>query len=111
MTQVLERLGELSREFDLDQAEVASVLGASPRTVSRWLRSETAPSREARERLLEFIAVLERLSTVVTTAAAHDWLFTPNALLGNEKPATRLRDGEYREVLGAVDALAEGVYL
>lgn len=111
MTQVLERLGELSREFDLDQAEVASVLGASPRTVSRWFRSETAPSREARERLLEFLAVLERLSTVVTPAAAHDWLFTPNALLGNEKPATRLRGGDYREVLGAVDALAEGVYL
>lgn len=111
MAHVVERLGELSHELDLDQAEVASVLGASTRTVARWLRSETAPSRDARERLLEFLAVLERLSTVLAPEAAHDWLFTPNALLANEKPATCLRGGAYREVLGAVDALAEGVYL
>jgi putative toxin-antitoxin system antitoxin component (TIGR02293 family) len=110
LTQLLERLGDLAQELELDQAQVASVLGASPRTVSRWLRSETSPSREARGRLLEFLAVLERLSLVLQPAAAHDWLFTPNATLGNEKPSAMLRAGRYREVLGAVDALAEGVY-
>jgi putative toxin-antitoxin system antitoxin component (TIGR02293 family) len=110
LSQLLERLDDLTREFDLDQTQVASVLGANPRTVSRWLRSETSPSREARERLLEFLAVLERLSAVLQPSAAHDWLFTPNGALGNEKPASLLREGQYREVLAAVDALAEGVF-
>lgn len=110
MPQLLERLGDLAEELDLDQTQVADVLGASPRTVSRWLHAQTSPSREARERLLEFLAVLERLTIVLQPAAAHDWLFTPNATLGNEKPSALLRLGQYREVLGAVDALAEGVY-
>jgi transcriptional regulator with XRE-family HTH domain len=106
----MDRLGDLTDEFDLDQAQVASVLGANPRTISRWLRSETSPSREAREKLLEFVAVLERLAVVLTADAATDWLFTPNALLGNEKPAAALREGRYREVLGAIDALGEAVF-
>jgi putative toxin-antitoxin system antitoxin component (TIGR02293 family) len=108
--QLVDRLGDRTEELDLDQAEIATVLGASPRTVARWLRAETSPSREARERLLEFLAVLDRLAGVLHPGAAHDWLFTPNATLGNEKPATLLREGKYREVLGAVDALAEGVF-
>jgi hypothetical protein len=56
------------------------------------------------------LAVLERLSAVLTPAAAHDWLFTPNGLLGNEKPAAMLRAGDYRHVLGAIDALGESVF-
>lgn len=110
MTQLLDRLGDLAGEFELDQTEVASVLGTNPRTVSRWLRAETAPSRETRERVLEFVAVLDRLGTVLRRDVAHDWLFTPNALLRNEKPATLLREGQYRDVLGAIDAMAEGVF-
>lgn len=110
MTQLLDRLESLLEDLHLDQAQAAIVLGTSARTVSRWLRDESSPSRETRERLLEFLAVLERLSGVLKPSAAHDWLFTPNALLGNEKPAALLREGRYREVLDAVDALGEGVF-
>jgi transcriptional regulator with XRE-family HTH domain len=110
LSRLMDRLGDLTEEFDLDQGQVASVIGANPRTVARWLRSETSPSREARERLLEFVAVLERLTIVLKAEAATDWLFTPNGLLSNEKPATALREGRYREVLGAIDALGEAVF-
>jgi putative toxin-antitoxin system antitoxin component (TIGR02293 family) len=95
----------------LDQEEVARVVGANPRTVSRWLKQEAAPRREARERLLEFLAVIERLSSTLRPEPAHDWLFSPNPALGHEKPADLLKEGGYREVLGAVDALAEGVFV
>lgn len=111
MTRLAERLGSLAEKTDLDQGDVARVLGTSPRTVSRWLREEAAPRREVRERLLEVLAVLERLSMVLNPEPAHDWLFTPNPLLSHEKPADLLRDGRFREVLGLIDALGEGVFV
>jgi putative toxin-antitoxin system antitoxin component (TIGR02293 family) len=97
--------------MELDQADVARVLDTNPRTVSRWLQRQTEPRPDARERLLELIAVLEQLSGVLRPGPAHDWLFTPNPLLDNHKPVDLLRGGEYRRVLGAIDALAEGVFV
>ncbi|MGH3440984.1 MAG: antitoxin Xre/MbcA/ParS toxin-binding domain-containing protein [Nitriliruptorales bacterium] len=111
MVDVATRLGELADKLSLNQADVARVVDTNPRTVARWLRDEAEPRRPTRERLLEFIAVLEQLSAVVQPQAAHDWLFKPNPLLGHEKPADLIRRGEYRRVLGAIDALAEGVFL
>lgn len=93
------------------QADLARALATTPRTISRWLHGETAPRGEARERLLEVLHVFDQLSRVLQPAAAHDWLLSPNALLGHEKPIELLREGEYRQVLGAVEALAEGVFV
>jgi Protein of unknown function (DUF2384) len=53
--------------------------------------------------------VLEQLATVLKPVPAHDWLVTPNPLLDRHKPVDLLRAGEHRRVLGAIDALAEGV--
>lgn len=111
MATLSHRLGELVDRLDLEQVDVARVVGTNPRTVSRWLQEEAEPRRATRERLLEFIAVLEQLSSTLKPAAAHDWLFTPNPLLGHEKPVDLIHDGQYRRVLGAIDALAEGVFL
>ncbi|MDQ4130110.1 MAG: MbcA/ParS/Xre antitoxin family protein, partial [Actinomycetota bacterium] len=54
---------------------------------------------------------LEQLSGVFKAGPAHDWLFSPNPLLDHHKPVDLLREGEYRRVLGAIDALAEGVFV
>jgi uncharacterized protein (DUF2384 family) len=86
------------------------MLQTNRRTVSRWLSRETAPRPEARERLLELIAVLEQLSGVLRPGPAHDWLFTPNPSLDHHKPIELLRGGEFRRVLAAIDAMAEGVF-
>lgn len=106
-----QRLGELAERLELEQADLARVMGTNPKTVSRWLQERSEPRRATRERLLEFIAVLEQLSATLRPAAAHDWLFTPNPLLAHDKPADLIRDGQYRRVLGAIDALAENVFL
>ena len=105
------RLERVTGRVQFDQADLARVLDTNPRTVSRWLRRETAPRPDARERLLEVLAVLERLSSVLRADAAHDWLFSPNPLLDYHKPVELLRKGEYRQVLGAIDVLAEGVFV
>lgn len=105
------RLGELAERLDLERAGVTRVMDTDPKTVSRWLREQTEPQRATRERLLELIIVLEQLSATLQPVAAHDRLFAPNPLLDHDKPADLIRDGQYPRVLGAIDALAENVFL
>jgi putative toxin-antitoxin system antitoxin component (TIGR02293 family) len=111
LADLAERLEAATSKLELDHSDIARVVDTNPRTVSRWLHREAAPRPDARERLLELIAVLEQLSAVMKPPAAHDWLFTPNPLLTHHKPVELLRQGEYRRVLGAIDALAEGVFV
>jgi putative toxin-antitoxin system antitoxin component (TIGR02293 family) len=110
MSVVAERLSEILNKTSLELSDLARILDANPRTVSRWVRDETAPRWESRERLLEFFAVVERLQQVVRPEATNDWLFSPNPALDYEKPVEILRRGDFRRVLGAIDALGEGVF-
>jgi putative toxin-antitoxin system antitoxin component (TIGR02293 family) len=111
MQDLIERLESASDGVSFDQTDFARVLQTTPRTVSRWLHRETAPRGDARERLLEVLYVLDQLSRVLKAEAAHDWLLTPNEMLAHDKPIDLLTGGEYRRVLGAVEALAEGVFV
>jgi putative toxin-antitoxin system antitoxin component (TIGR02293 family) len=105
------RLDTAANKADLDQVDIARVMDTNPRTVARWMQRKSAPRPDARERILELVAVLEHLSEVLRPQPAHDWLFTPNPLLDHYKPVDLLRAGESREVLGAIDALAENVFV
>lgn len=108
---VAERLKHAATKVELSAGDLACVLETSPRTASEWLNRTAAPRPDARERLLELIAVLELLSETLRTRAAHDWLFMPNPSLDHHKPVELLRGGDCRRVLGAVDALADGVFV
>ncbi len=111
MADLAERLGRATEQIELDQAELASLLGTNPRTVSRWLSRQTAPRPDARERLLELIVVLEKLAGILRPEPAHDWLFTPNGSLDHHKPVDLLRTGEFRRVSSTIDAMSEGVFV
>ena len=108
---LVERLEIAGEGVNFDQSDFARVLETTPRTVSRWVHRETTPRAEARERLLEILYVFDSLSKVLRPEAAHDWLFAPNVMLDHNKPIDLLSRGEYRKVLGAVEALAEGVFV
>jgi putative toxin-antitoxin system antitoxin component (TIGR02293 family) len=110
-TTLAHRLRGAAERTDLDQADLASLVGTNPRTVARWLAEESEPRTDSRRRLLEILAVLESLSAVLQPRAAHDWLFSPNPQVGHEKPIELLEAGEWRAVLGLIDALAEGVFV
>lgn len=110
-TDLAGRLRRAASATALDQVDVAKLMGSDPRTVARWLSSQATPRSATRKRLLETIVVLESLSSVVRPEVAHDWLFTPNRLLDFAKPADLLQEGEWRRVLGLVEALADGVFV
>lgn len=108
---IAERLERAATKIELDSGDLARVLAASPRTVARWFDRTSTPRPDTRERLLELTAVLELLSQTLTADAAHDWLFTPNPSLDHHKPVDLLRSGDFRPVLGAIDAMADGVFV
>lgn len=99
---------ELLVDDIVDPPDVARVTGATPRTVSRW-REGASPRRPAEERLLELKAVVDLLRRVLREEPAHLWIRSPNPELGYEKPLDLIERGEYRRVIGAILAMAEGV--
>ena len=110
MVSIADRLRQAAVELRLDQTDLARILGASPRTVTRWLQAENEPRRDTRERILELLAVLDALTKTVHGQSAYDWLYSPIPALEHRKPADLLAEGRYREVLSVIDALAEGVF-
>lgn len=110
-TTLAQRLRGAAQKTELDQADLANLVGTNRRTVARWLAEQSEPRTDARRRLLEILAVLEALSAILQPQAAHDWLYSPNPLAGHQKPVEMLESGDWRSVLGLVDALAEGVFV
>lgn len=106
-----ERLEYMAEHARLRQEDVARVVGASTRTVSRWAQGVSGPRAAARERLLELSAVVTELSKVVRPEAAEAWLFAPNPMLDFERPLDLIQQGEYKRILAAVEALADGVFV
>jgi putative toxin-antitoxin system antitoxin component (TIGR02293 family) len=107
--QVATILDELFEGGVVDGPDVARVLGTSPRSVARWHRTGATPRRDTEERLAELKAVVDLLRTVLRDEPARLWLRSPNPELGYEKPIDLIERGEYRRVIGALLALAEGV--
>jgi len=104
-------LEKLEQKAGLTYEDVARVVGSSPRSISRWAHGESDPRSRARDRLLETAAVVTELSGVLASDAAHVWLFTPNPFLEFDRPIDLVTEGQYRRVLAAVQALADGVFV
>jgi putative toxin-antitoxin system antitoxin component (TIGR02293 family) len=102
-------LDELIETGVIDQADLAQVTGSTPRSVSRWANAHVAPRRDSEDRLLELKAVVDQLQTVLRDEPARLWLRSPNPSLDWQKPLVLISEGQYRRVIAAVLAMAEGV--
>lgn len=93
----------------LTQDEIGSIVDASGRSVARWSRGEVVPQKRNKQRLIELAYVAEVVTEVVPADKVNLWIMTPNRLLDHDSPADRIRAGGYRDVLGLIDAVADGV--
>lgn len=93
----------------LTQDEIGSIVDASGRSVARWSHGEVVPQRLNKQRLVELAYVAEMVTEVIPADKVNLWMFTPNRLLGHDSPADRIRAGRYRDVLGLIEAIADGV--
>ena len=105
MTTLTALLDHLYEGDVVDTADVARVSDTNPRSVSRWKAEETAPRREAEERLLELRAVVDLARRVMRDNAARLWLRSPNP----DKPLDLIAQGRYQSVIDLLLAIAEGV--
>lgn len=102
-------LDELINRHVIDAGDVAQITGTTARSVSRWTAAKAVPRRNAQDRLLELKAVVDVLRSVLRDEPARLWLRSPNPDLDWRKPLELITEGEYRRVIAAVLAIAEGV--
>lgn len=103
------KVHELTDDLHMSQGEVGEIVGTSGRTVARWSAGDVAPQPGARRRLLELRYVADAVSEVIRPDDVNLWIFEPNKLLDGDSPAERIRNGQYKDVLAVIEALAEGV--
>lgn len=109
MTALASLLEDLYEGDVVDTADIARVSETNPRSVARWRSQESAPRREAEERLLELRAVVDLTRTVMSDDSARFWMRSPNQDLSYEKPLDLITEGNYQQVIALLLALAEGV--
>jgi len=103
------KVSELTEELKMSQEDIGLIVGATARSVARWASGEVAPQRLNRQRLIELAYVAEALTEVIRGEDANLWIFSPNRLLNHDTPAERIQQGDFRSVLAAIEALAEGI--
>jgi putative toxin-antitoxin system antitoxin component (TIGR02293 family) len=102
----------IERGIGLNDTELATALGSSPKTVERWRSGQTYPQHEARERLARLLALVDRLRETFDDAdAARTWLRTESFYLGGLTPAEVLYAGRPDRVEAALEALDSGVFI
>jgi transcriptional regulator with XRE-family HTH domain len=86
------------KALGVEASDIAEATGAEIGTVSSWARAKRQPSANYRARLLELIALVDRLSGAMDPAYVPLWLNKPSPALGDETPVVALGQGRYREV-------------
>ena len=86
------------RSLGVETGDIATATGAEVGTVTSWARATRRPSAEFRARLLELIAIVDRLSRTMDTQYIALWLNKPLLALDDERPLTALGNGRYKEV-------------
>lgn len=105
------KVAELAASAGLTLEDIGTIVDASPRSVARWQSSEVVPQRLNRQRLIELAYVAEAVTELLAPQEANIWMFTPSRLLNHDTPADRIRAGDYKTVLGLIDAMADGASL
>lgn len=86
------------RSLGVGTNDIAQATGAGVGTVTSWARATRQPSAEFRTRLLELIAIVDRLTRAMDEKYVPLWLNKPLRALGDERPLVALGHGRYKEV-------------
>ena len=86
------------RALGLETADIARVTGAARATVGAWLRATRRPRAEHRDRLLELVAIVDRLAAIMDDDQVCLWLQKPLPALDDDSPLDSLAGGRYRDV-------------
>ena len=85
--------------------DIAVAVGAQPATVNAWARATRRPTGAKRDRLLELVALVDRLERVMQPRYVPLWLLKPVPALDDRRPLELLAKGRYRDVSRVVAEL------
>lgn len=105
---VATRLDNITRLAGIKGRDVAQLLDTTPETVSRWRRGRVDPQPDRLERLLLLEWLVSELSEFYPPDEARLWLLSPHPLLGGDRPADRIQQGQLDEVLAVIEQLKTG---
>jgi hypothetical protein len=86
-------------------SDIAVAVGAQPATVNAWARATRRPTGAKRERLMELVALVDRLERVMQPRYVPLWLLKPVPALNDKRPLELLSKGRYRDVSKVVAEL------
>jgi len=98
------------RSLGVETSDIARATGAGVGTVTSWARATRQPSAAFRDRLLELIAIVDRLSRTMEGKYVPLWLNKPLPALGDERPLVALGEGRYKEVSRLVAELENDAF-
>ena len=93
------------RKLGVATGDIAAATNSVPATVNAWARATRRPSGAKRERLLELVALVDRLERVMAASYVPLWLLKPVPALGDRPPLELLSKGRYRDVSRVVAEL------
>jgi transcriptional regulator with XRE-family HTH domain len=91
----------------LTETDIARATGVAPSTARAWLAGTRSPTGERAERLIELVAMVERLATVIRPDYIPIWLRKPVPALDDDKPLDVIAAGEYRRVAELISGLED----
>lgn len=98
------------RALGIETSDIARATGAAMATVTSWIRSERRPSAAYRDRLMDLVAIVDRLATTMDGASVPVWLNKPIPALGEERPLIAIRKGRYKDVSRLVAELENDAF-
>ena len=102
----------LEQDLGLPTETIARALDVDQPTIERWRANQGVPQGTTYARLVELVALRDRLVAMMgTTDAAREWLRAGSRYLGGITPEEALSAGHLDWVQADLDGLAAGVYV
>lgn len=98
------------KALGVETADIATATGARIGTVTSWARATRQPSAAFRDRLLELMTIVDRLSETMDPGYVPLWLNKPLLALGDERPLVALGKGRYKDVSRLVAELENDTF-
>lgn len=96
-------------EAGLTQAQVATAVDVSVRTVQNWRNGERTPSGVRARRLIDLKYIVDGLREVYTPEGIEIWLHSRNRNLDSQRPIDLLASGEIDRVSDEIRRVIGGM--
>ena len=111
-TAIARKLSLIRDKSTLNSADIATVTGAQPETVSKWNQSKAVPRPDAQRRLLDLDYIVDQLTDLYDQPDEIKlWLFSRQKLLGGQIPIDLIQAGKTEEVIAVIDQLRDSVFV